>query len=472
MRSITFLIANRFVGALSGLLLVHAGLAETAKATAAATPATAPDCLTAPAGLVGWWPGDKDENDIIGGNNASVVSAITVTPGEVSEGFTFDSKGYIEIPSSPSLANQQFTWAAWVRPDGAGPNNDSYGSVIVEQNSDSVGAAVWLSWRATDGRFIFGFGNLYSALFTSTDAFPSGAFYLVAATYDGSTFQLFVNGALEGSYAEVKTVPYSSSGWTIGSNLPIYFPSFARTWNGVIDEVQAFNRALSQSEIQAVYNAAGGGVCKGLTFSPAILRFPRRALGTTSPSESVTVTNAFPLAVAIKKVATNGDFAETNTCPVPPATLASGANCTASVTFTPTQPGTRTGKLTIANNSPASPQRVSLTGSGTDISLSATRLGFGSHVVGTTSRAKSVTATNVGSGLVTFTGSGIVLAGDDPEDYIISANTCGPALESGANCTVTIEFKPTAQGTRTATLDFNDDGGASPQTVALTGSGT
>jgi hypothetical protein len=42
----------------------------------------------------------------------------------------------------------------------------------------------------------------------------------------------------------------------------------------------------------------------------------------------------------------------------------------------------------------------------------------------------------------------------------------------GASCTISIRFKPTATGLRSATLDVNDDGGGSPQTVALYGTGT
>ena len=83
-----------------------------------------------------------------------------------------------------------------------------------------------------------------------------------------------------------------------------------------------------------------------------------------------------------------------------------------------------------------------------------------------------MTGTNVGSTVVKFTGKGIVIAGADPTDFLISTDTCGPSLASAASCTISIEFKPTAQGTRSATLDFYDDGGASPQTVALTGNGT
>ena len=429
-------------------------------------------CTPAPSGLVSWWTGDTNENDIIGGNNPQAVNAVTLVPGEALSGFTFGTEGYIEIPAASNLANQQFTWAAWVRPDGPGPTNDSYGSVIVEQDVDGNNAVVDVLWRAMDGRFLFIFGNIASQLIVSTDAFATGSFYFVAATYDGSTFRLFVNGILEGSFPEATTIGYNSNPWTIGSAQPIFFPYYPRTWNGIIDEVQAYSRALSASEMLGIYSAGSAGVCKGLTFSPTTLKFPRQTVGTTGPAKTVTATNAFPLPVTVKKVVTRGDFAQTNTCPAPPATLASGATCTANVTFTPTATGTRTGILAFADSAPASPQTVTLIGAASDVSLSAARLYFGSHTVGTTSAPRTVTVTNVGSVVVSFTGSGIVIAGTDPADYVISANTCGPSLAAGASCTVSVRFMPTATGTRSATLQFNDDGGASPQSVALIGTGT
>ena len=130
---------------------------------------------------------------------------------------------------------------------------------------------------ALSNKFLFNFGNDISEEIPSTDTFPAGSFYFVAATYDGNTFRLFVNGVAEGSLSESKTITYTSSDWEIGANDPIYFPlGYFRTWNGIIDEVQAYNVALSQSEIQAIYNAGTAGVCKGLTFSPASLKSPVR----------------------------------------------------------------------------------------------------------------------------------------------------------------------------------------------------
>ena len=437
-------------------------------------PAARPQsCAPAPPGLVSWWSGDTNENDLIGGNNPQTVSVVSLAPGEVLDGFTFGTDGYISIPPAASLENQTFTWSAWVRPDGPGPNNDAYGSVILEQDVNDTTASVDLLWSAASEHFLFIFGNENGEIISSKDEFPAGSYYLVTGTYDGTTFQLFVNGALEGSYTEAKTVGYSTQPWTFGSAGPVFIPiGFARTWNGVIDEVQAYSRPLSVAEIQAIYGAGTAGVCKGLTFSPGSLKFHRRTVGTTSPAAAVTVTNSFPLPVTIKKISTSGDFAQTNNCPGAHAQLAPAATCAVQVTFTPTSSGTRRGKLTIVDSSPWTPQQVDLTGAATDVELSAGRLDFGSHAVGAKSHAKSVSVTNVGTVTVNFTGSGIVIAGTDPADFVMTANTCGPSLAAGASCTVSVRFEPTATGTRNGSLQFNDDGGSSPQTVALSGTGT
>jgi hypothetical protein len=434
-------------------------------------PAQSQSCTVAPAGLVSWWTGDTNENDIIGGNNPSMVNAVTLVPGEVKDGFTFGIDGYIEIPAATNLANQQFTWTAWVMPAGPGSTNDQYGSVIVVENSNSVIDVVALDWRDNpDDRFLFVFGDQTYEIIYSTDTFPSGSFYFVAGTYDGTTFRLYVNGISEGSYAETKTIPYNSDPWVIGQSFATT-PNF-RTWNGIIDELQAYNVALTQAQIQQIYNAGSAGVCKGLTFTPTSLKFPRSTVGTTSAPLTSTVTNAFPLPVAISDVVTRGDFAQTNTCPASPATLLSGATCSVSVTFSPTEAGTRTGWVGFVHNAPASPQYVGLEGASTDIGLSPAALKYTDQVVGTSSAPQTVTVTNVGSTAVNFTGSGIVIAGTDPADFTISNNTCGASLAGDSECTIGVEFTPTANGTLTSTLAFNDDSGASPQTVALGGAAT
>jgi Abnormal spindle-like microcephaly-assoc'd, ASPM-SPD-2-Hydin len=95
--------------------------------------------------------------------------------------------------------------------------------------------------------------------------------------------------------------------------------------------------------------------------SPASLSFGSQAQGTTSAAQTVTLTNTGTAAVSISGISVTGDYSETNTCGT---SLAVSASCVISVSFTPTAAGDRTGQLTIADNTPGSPQSVSLDGTG------------------------------------------------------------------------------------------------------------
>ena len=98
-----------------------------------------------------------------------------------------------------------------------------------------------------------------------------------------------------------------------------------------------------------------------VSLSASALTFPSVATGIPSSAQQVQVTNTGNTSVTVSGVAASGDFSETNTCG---STIATGASCTVDITFTPTVGGVRTGTLTIADSAPASPQTVTLTGTG------------------------------------------------------------------------------------------------------------
>jgi len=332
--------------------------------------AATPVCIVPPTGLVSWWTADSDASDLYGVNNPSAVNAVSLVSGKVGNGYTFGTNGYIQIPDSSSLDNQKFTWDAWVMPNGPGPNNDGYGSMIVEKGIDNTHGSFDLLWRDNpDNRFLFFSGDQFSELIESKDTFPPGVFYFVAATYDGATFKLYVNGVLEGSLAEKKTIPYTSAHtWQIGSTDAIYrSEGFPRTFNGVIDEVEAFSVALSSAKILSIYKAGIAGKCKApVIVTPASKSFASQIVGTTSAPKAITITNNRNVTLTFNGVTFTGtnsaDFAgSSTTCG---STLAARKNCKVNVTFTPGATGKRSAVLNVNDSGPGSPQTAALKGTG------------------------------------------------------------------------------------------------------------
>jgi uncharacterized protein YjdB len=107
-----------------------------------------------------------------------------------------------------------------------------------------------------------------------------------------------------------------------------------------------------------------------VTVSPTSISFGNQVQGTASSVHKVTLKNGQSTAITFTSATSNlSDYAATNNCPVSPATLAAGASCTISVTFTPGALGTRNGTLTVKDSGASSPQLVTLTGNGTAPSL-------------------------------------------------------------------------------------------------------
>jgi hypothetical protein len=125
--------------------------------------------------------------------------------------------------------------------------------------------------------------------------------------------------------------------------------------------------------------------------------------------------------------------------------------------------------VSVSDNAPGSPEHVALGGVGTTAELSPTSLSFGTVAMGTTSPAKTVTLTNVGATALTI--SAIAMTGADAGDFAQTHN-CGTSLAAGASCSISVLFKPTASGARSAALTVTDNAAGSPQQVPLGGVGT
>ncbi len=209
------------------------------------------------------------------------------------------------------------------------------------------------------------------------------------------------------------------------------------------------------------------GAVPPVVLSPTNLNFGVQVVGTSSSPQYVTLTNIGSAPIKISGIAINSvDYSETNGCP---SKVLPKGQCSITVIFNPQKINTLVGTLRIKDNAVTSPQTVPLTGVGTLVTLLPSSLSFHKHSVGTNSRPQLVTLTNYGTRAVNI--KSIQFAGSGGADYF-QTNTCGTSVVAGGNCTITVRFEPKSTGFKKAKLDVSDDGGDSPQTVAVRGKGT
>jgi hypothetical protein len=221
---------------------------------------------------------------------------------------------------------------------------------------------------------------------------------------------------------------------------------------------------------------SGTGVAD-VTLTPASHNFGNVAINTPSKAQTFTLRNNELATLSISGISVTSsnasDFAPAGgTCGTAPTTLGPQSSCTILVALTPTMLGGETGSLTVTDNAAvAQYQTLASPLSGTGVAqatVTPTSLTFAKQSVGTTSAAKNVTLRN--NLLTALTISSITFTGADPGDFA-ETDTCDGSVAAQSSCTISVTFKPTATGTRTATLNVNDTANNSPQQVSLTGTG-
>jgi hypothetical protein len=207
---------------------------------------------------------------------------------------------------------------------------------------------------------------------------------------------------------------------------------------------------------------------------PASLAFGSVDTGITSAAQVITLSNAGTDTLKISGIAftgTNpGAFAQTNTCGT---SIVAGANCAISVTFKPATAGALSATLTVtdnAGNTAGSTQTATVGGTGVGvpkITFSKTSLTFAATNVGSSTAAQAITVTNSGTAALSISSVMVTPAGNFTE-----TNTCGATVAIGGTCSISVIFSPTVAGAPlTASLTVTDNAAASPQAVALSGTG-
>lgn len=238
----------RNVLVIAGLLVLLAGFAVGGWIVYSQTKAP-PRPKHLPSGLAALWLGDGNAKDSVRANNGTLVGDVGFAIGKVGRAFSFNgTSGYVSIPNSPSLdaLTGSITVLAWIKVNHLNANPDWEGIV-------SKGNASWRLLATAGARTIYFAANGA----TPADIYGSrnvndGHWHLVAAVYDGANMLLYVDGTLDASRPASGSITRNRDlvcvGYIANSGLPGNYH-----FDGLINEASIYNRALTASEIQAIY---------------------------------------------------------------------------------------------------------------------------------------------------------------------------------------------------------------------------
>ncbi|MBI3921550.1 MAG: Ig-like domain-containing protein, partial [Armatimonadetes bacterium] len=214
-------------------------------------------CIPPPPGLISWWPGEGNTSDQTGAHNGAPEGGLTFAAGRVGQAFKFNgADSGVSLGSWFSL--QSFSVALWVNP---GVSQVSFANILDTNHRTNVNWVVQqdagntnqYNWVPFDGGGVIPFSLR-----------PNSWQYLVLTRDAGNVNQVYLDGQLVGSTTGLGPIPYNGSQLLrLG-----HWGGGARHFNGLMDEVDVFDRPLMAAEVQALFQAGSAGKCPGADFVP------------------------------------------------------------------------------------------------------------------------------------------------------------------------------------------------------------
>lgn len=230
------------------------------------------NCVPPPSGMTAWWRADGNADDSAGGHHGTLLGGATFASGEVSQGFSFNGDGaYVSVPGPvANFGTGDFTIDFWMQtttndtreiinkrvcgdaPDAFEVRTAADGAILVEllRNNDNTGSFLY-----------------------STGSYNDGQFHHITIVRSGDTLSIYGDGKPDNSITNPNVsatnidndLPLGIGGGGCGAPEPQ--GDSTQTFEGILDEIEIFNRALSASEISKIYRAGSNGKC-GCTPTP------------------------------------------------------------------------------------------------------------------------------------------------------------------------------------------------------------
>jgi hypothetical protein len=205
-----------------------------------------PGAVLAPPGLVNWWPADRTPVDIVTGTSATLVNNVTYTNGESGQAFHFDGiTSYINVGDSDLAA--PWTLCLWAYRESSTSNS----SIIM---GDTTYYIKLEQYNNTHEVGVTQLGYLDTPFSYAT---PSNAWAHLALVASTTNITLYANGVSQGSISTNNMpLPRSYIGTGYAST------RFIDYVHGALDDIQVYNRMLTQAEISSIYSAGNASLIR------------------------------------------------------------------------------------------------------------------------------------------------------------------------------------------------------------------
>ena len=223
-------------------------------------------CVPAPGNLFNWYPGEGDGTDVWSGKDGVLQGGAGFAPGQVGQAFSLDgTSDHVLLPSSVRLnIDNDFSIDAWVK------NSTQAGLDMVFGQSDGPnGSNIPLLWfyvfNGSAGAFLRGADSPDTLEASSTRLVNDGEWHHIALVWTAASnsAQIYVDGVADGSVSGPLGGNTASNDWVgIGGVDDNFRGGVQHFFEGLIDEVEIFHRALSSAEIQSIYCAGNAGKCQ------------------------------------------------------------------------------------------------------------------------------------------------------------------------------------------------------------------
>ncbi|MDD3816153.1 MAG: LamG domain-containing protein, partial [Desulfocapsaceae bacterium] len=222
-------------------------------------PGQAPACAPAPANMVSWWGGDNNTLDMVGSNHGTLINGTTYATGMVNQAFSLDGvDDYVEIADTETgdFGSNAFSVNFWMYSNNNGSNTYLLGK------SHPDGGQGW-DVRLNSNTIQISGINGWAFNITSDASTTANTWHFISISSTDTEVNLYIDGVLKGTSPR-STISSTTNPFRMG-----YTSNFGGTpFNGLLDEINIFNRALTPEEIVASYNAGSAGICRMCTPVP------------------------------------------------------------------------------------------------------------------------------------------------------------------------------------------------------------